>query len=100
MLAVGLDIALAGGTARATLCLPAKGLLPSEHEQAEPVPVDTDTHVLGEVPLEISLRMPSTTVSAEDVDELAVGDVIRFDAAEPCSCTGSSTAPAATRSPS
>jgi flagellar motor switch protein FliM len=79
VVAIALDIAVAGGTVRATLCLPAKGLLPTEPEHHSSAPVDTETHVLGEVPLDISLRLPATTVMAEDVDELAVGDVIRLD---------------------
>jgi flagellar motor switch protein FliM len=88
VVAITLDITVVGGTVRATLCLPAKGLLPAEPEPHASPPVDTEAHVLREVPLDISLRLPATTVMAEDVDELAVGDVIRLDTRGPLQLHG------------
>ncbi|MDP9434529.1 MAG: FliM/FliN family flagellar motor switch protein [Actinomycetota bacterium] len=80
VLAVGVDVALpSGSSARVTLCLPAKSLLPGEPEQAELAPVSVGEHVLADVPVEVALRLPATVVTAEDVDDLAPGDVIRLD---------------------
>ena len=68
-----------GTTARLTLCLPAKSLLPTESGSAVPSPTAATQQVLADVPVELSLRLPSSTVTAEEVEDLRPGDVIRID---------------------
>lgn len=69
-----------GTTARLSLCLPAKSLLPADSEPAPPVPTNATERVLGDVQVEVALRLPSTTVTAEEIEDLRPGDVIRIDA--------------------
>lgn len=80
VLAIGVDLTLPSRvSARVTLCLPARTLLPAPSGAPVGPPVDPEGHVLGGVPVEVSLRLPGTVVSAADVDDLAPGDVIRLD---------------------
>ena len=81
VLAVPLDVELPLGTiARITVCLPAKSLLPSDVDPAPAIPSQAAELVLGDIPVEIALRLAATTVTAEDVEDLHPGDVIRLDA--------------------
>lgn len=80
VVAVPLDIEMpTGELARVTLCLPAKSLLPSDAEPAPATPSHAAQAVLGEVTVEVALRLASTTVTAEDVEDLHPGDIIRLD---------------------
>jgi hypothetical protein len=80
VVAIPLDLELPHGTViRLTVCLPAKSLLPSETDLAPAVPTPAAEAVLGEVPVEVALRLPPTIVSAEDVEDLQPGDIIRLD---------------------
>jgi flagellar motor switch protein FliM len=89
VLAVPLDITLpAGETVRITVCLPAKSLLPSEVDPAPAIPSRAAELVLGDIPVEVALRLASTTVTAEDVDDLHPGDIIRLDATAVSSLVG------------
>ena len=79
VVAVLLDTALpSGGSVRVVLCLPARSLLPAEPEPALPEPGPAEA-VLGDVPVTVAVRLPASTVSAADLDELAPGDVLRLD---------------------
>ena len=79
VIAVLLEADLPSGvTARVVLCLPARSLLPAEPERELPAPGPAQ-QVLGEVPVDVSMRLPVTVVSAEDLEELAPGDVLRLD---------------------
>lgn len=80
VLAIALDVELPlGQTLRVTLCMPAKSLLPSEVEAAVPTPSAAARQALGDVPVDVALRLAAATVSAEDVEDLCPGDVIRLD---------------------
>ncbi len=80
IVAVPLELALPGGTAVVvTLCLPAKSLLPAETGPAPLEPASATERVLADVCVDVSLRLPSTTVSADDVEGLAPGDVLSLD---------------------
>ncbi len=80
VVAIPLDIELPRGTTvRLTVCLPAKSLLPSDADPAPAVPSAMAEAALGDVQVEISLRLTPTVVSAEDVEDLHPGDVIRLD---------------------
>lgn len=78
----------AGGTARISLCLPARSLLPAEPDAGLPAPETATERALGDVPVTVALRLPSTTVAAVDVHELAPGDVLRLDPHATDSLTG------------
>jgi flagellar motor switch/type III secretory pathway protein FliN len=61
-----------------TLALPARALLPgNELPIAEP-PAATAA-ALAEVPVDVCLQLASTSLSAAEVEELALGDVIRLE---------------------
>jgi hypothetical protein len=80
VVAVPLDLALPTGVVvRLTVCLPAKSLLPSDADPAPAVPSRATEAVLGDVQVEVALRLLPTVVSAEDVEDLRPGDVIRLD---------------------
>jgi flagellar motor switch protein FliM len=80
VVAVPLDIRLPLGTVvTVTLCLPAKSLLPADTDGVLAVPTSRTQQVLADVPVEVSLRLPGSTVSAEEVEDLHPGDVIRLD---------------------
>lgn len=80
VVAVPLEIRLPlGQSALVTLCLPAKSLLPADTESALTTPNARTQQVLADVPVELSLRLPASTVSAEEVEDLHPGDVIRLD---------------------
>lgn len=61
-----------------TLALPARALLPGNE-----IPISSLSTVaaaaLAEVPVDISLQLAPTTLSAADVEELTPGDVVRLD---------------------
>ena len=79
VVAVLLETALPSGeSVRVVLCLPARSLLPAEPEPELPAPGPADA-VLGDVPVTVSVRLPATSVSAADLDDLAPGDVLRLD---------------------
>lgn len=69
-----------GSVARVSLCLPAKSLLPADSGAHAPLPSLAAQQVLGDVPVEVCLRLPSSVVTAEEVEDLRPGDVIRIDA--------------------
>jgi flagellar motor switch/type III secretory pathway protein FliN len=80
VVAIALDVVLPlGQTVRVTLCMPAKSLLPSEVEAALAIPSPAANQALGDVVVDVSLRLSAATVSAEDVEDLCPGDVIRLD---------------------
>ena len=80
VVALQLEAQLPQGTSAAlTLCLPAKSLLPTESGSAVPAPTSATQRVLADVPVELSLRLPASTVSAEEVEDLRPGDVIRVE---------------------
>jgi|GEM_PF-5500483 len=80
VVAVPLDVKLPhGAVVRLTLCLPAKSLLPAAGEPAPAVPSRAAEQVLFDVEVELALRLASTTVTAQDVEELQPGDVVRLD---------------------
>lgn len=80
VLAVPLELTLPSDeTVLMTLCLPAKSLLPAETGPAQLEPVSATERVLADVPVELSLRLPATVMSAEDVEDLAPGDVLHLD---------------------
>jgi hypothetical protein len=80
VVAVPQDLALPTGVVvRLTVCLPAKSLLPSDADPAPAVPSRATEAVLGDVQVEVALRLLPTVVSAEDVEDLRPGDVIRLD---------------------
>lgn len=80
VVALPLDVQLPGGTTvRLTVCLPAKSLLPSDADPAPAIPSRATELVLGDVPVEVAVRLAASVVSAEDVEDLRPGDVIRLD---------------------
>ncbi|MCW2608094.1 MAG: Flagellar motor switch protein FliM [Frankiales bacterium] len=80
VVAVPVELALpSGATAQITLCLPAKSLLPAETGPAAIEPASATERVLSDVCVDVALRLRSTTVSAEDVEDLAPGDVLHLD---------------------
>ncbi|MGZ6825283.1 MAG: FliM/FliN family flagellar motor switch protein [Mycobacteriales bacterium] len=80
VVAVPLDLALpTGSVVRLTLCLPAKSLLPSDPDPAPAVPSPATRSVLSDVEVDVALRLLPTVVSAEEVEDLQPGDVIRLD---------------------
>jgi hypothetical protein len=81
VLAVPLDVELpSGAVIRVTVCLPAKSLLPSEVDPAPAIPSLAAEAVLGDIQVEVAVRLAATTVTAEDIEDLQPGDVIRLDA--------------------
>lgn len=80
VVAVPLQVTLPrGNVTTVTLCLPAKSLLPADNGSSLAMPSVGTQQVLAEVPVEVSLRLPASTVSAEEVEDLRAGDVIRLD---------------------
>lgn len=79
IVAVPLELALPAGPVVVTVCLPAKSLLPAEPGPAALEPASATERVLADVCVDVSLRLPSTTVSAEDVEDLAPGDVLSLE---------------------
>ena len=80
VVAVPLDVDLPlGAVVRLTLCLPAKSLLPGDTGPVTPEPSSAARDVLGDVPVEVAVRLAASVVSAEDVEDLQPGDVIRLD---------------------
>ncbi|MCW2599372.1 MAG: Flagellar motor switch protein FliM [Frankiales bacterium] len=89
VVAIPLDLELPlGMVVRLTVCLPAKSLLPSVADAAPPIPTHAAEAVLGDVPIEISFRLAATIVTAEDVEDLAPGDIIRLDPEAPSQLVG------------
>lgn len=81
VLAIPLDLELPNGfIARLTLCMPAKSLLPSAVEPSPAEPSPAARNALGDVAVEVAVRVAACTVSAEQVEDLHPGDVIRLDA--------------------
>lgn len=81
VVALCLEVALpTGESAPLTVCLPAKSLLPADVGPVAAQPTTAAQRALGDVPVEVSLRLPATTVSASEVEDLHPGDVIRLDA--------------------
>lgn len=77
VLAVPLEVDLpGGGTARATVCLPAKSLLPSEPDHAAAEPSDPAAAALAAVPVRVAVRLAGHRVAAGDVEGLQPGDVL------------------------
>ena len=61
-----------------TLALPARALLPgADLRLAQPPPATAAA--LGEVPVELSLRLAATPLSAAEVESLRPGDVVRLE---------------------
>jgi flagellar motor switch protein FliM len=82
VVAIGLELHLpVGGTAPLTVCLPAKSLLPTDIDLVAPVPDVATRQVLADVHVEVALRLSASTSSADVVEDLHPGDVIRLDAA-------------------
>ncbi|MCU1691763.1 MAG: hypothetical protein JWM64_854 [Frankiales bacterium] len=79
IVAVPLELALPAGTVVVTVCLPAKSLLPAETGPAALEPASATERVLADVCVDVSLRLPATTVSAGEVEDLAPGDVLSLD---------------------
>jgi hypothetical protein len=80
VVALGVELTLPTGEAvGCTVCLPAKSLLPADTEPVAPAPTPATARVLGDVPVEIAVRLASSTVSAQEVEDLHPGDVIRLD---------------------
>ncbi|MGB8651713.1 MAG: FliM/FliN family flagellar motor switch protein [Mycobacteriales bacterium] len=80
VLAIPLDVELPSETTvRLTVCLPAKSLLPSDSGPATAPPNAVATAALSHVPVEVAVRIAASVVSAEDVEDLQPGDVIRLD---------------------
>ena len=80
VLAVALELELPSGTTAAlTVCLPAKSLLPADVEPPAPAPTTATQRVLGDVPVEVAVRLAPAVVSADEVEDLHPGDVIRID---------------------
>lgn len=80
VVAIALDVVLPlGQTIRVTLCMPAKSLLPSEVEATLAIPSPVASRALGDVPVHVALRLAAATMTAEDVEDLSPGDVIRLD---------------------
>ena len=81
VLAVPLDLELPqGDVVRLTVCLPAKSLLPSDVDPSPAIPSRAAEAVLGEIPVDVAVRLAATIVTAEDVEDLHPGDIIRLDA--------------------
>lgn len=76
---VPVELVLPTGTASVLLCLPAKSLLPAEPGLVEPVLAPATERVLADVCVDVSLRLPASTVSASEVEELVPGDVLSLD---------------------
>jgi hypothetical protein len=80
VVALGLELDLpTGGVVPLTVCLPAKSLLPADHEPVAPMPTPATAQVLSDVPVEVALRLAVSTVSADVVEDLHPGDVIRLE---------------------
>ena len=81
VVAIALEVALpTGATASLAVCLPAKSLLPADVDPVPAQPTSSTARALGDVTVEVSLRLPATTVSAVEVEDLHPGDVIRLEA--------------------
>jgi flagellar motor switch protein FliM len=81
VVAIALEVALpTGATASLAVCLPAKSLLPADVDPVPAQPTSTTARALADVTVEVSLRLPATTVSAVEVEDLHPGDVIRLEA--------------------
>ena len=68
-----------GVSADMTLALPARALLSAIDPLSLAEPPAATAAALAEVPVEISLRLEATTLTAAEVDELAPGDVVRLE---------------------
>jgi len=80
VVAIGLELTLpTGESVVCWTCLPAKSLLPADHDPIAPSPSPSTARVLGDVPVEVAVRLASSTVSAKEVEDLHPGDVIRLD---------------------
>jgi flagellar motor switch protein FliM len=80
VVAIALDVALPSGqTASLAVCLPAKSLLPADVDPVPAQPNSATQRALADVPLEVALRLPSSTVSASEVEDLHPGDIIRLE---------------------
>jgi flagellar motor switch protein FliM len=80
VVAVSLEVRLpADDPAPLTVCLPAKSLLPTDAEPPAPRPEHAAEQALAGVPVEVALRLCASTVSADVVEDLHPGDVIRLD---------------------
>jgi flagellar motor switch protein FliM len=87
---VTLDLVLGKATSELTLCLPFNGLLPQLEAAAAPAPVSEreratrarSAGLLHEqfqgLPIEVAVRFRPTLLHPVDLDDLAVGDVIRL----------------------
>lgn len=81
VLALPLTVALPNGaTVVVTVCLPAKSLLPSDATPHPASPTPLAHAALADVPVDVSLRLPTTRLSADQVEDLVPGDVLRLDA--------------------
>lgn len=80
VVAVSLDVLLPSGeTASLAVCLPAKSLLPADVDPVPAQPTTATQRALADVPVELSLRLPASVVTASEVEDLHPGDVIRLD---------------------
>lgn len=80
VLALPLDVVLpTGATLVVTVCLPAKSLLPSDAAPHPAAPSPVAHAALADVPVDISLRLPTTRVCADQVEDLVPGDVLRLE---------------------
>ena len=79
VVAVPLDVELPMTSVRVTLCLPAKSLLPSDVGPQLVEPSAATRSALGDVPVEVAVRLGASVVSAQDVEDLRPGDVITLD---------------------
>ncbi len=80
VVAIALELSMpAGTTVTLNVCLSAKSLLPADAEPAPAQPSAATQRALADVQVEVALRLPATTVSAGEVEDLHPGDVIRLD---------------------
>lgn len=80
VLAVELSLQLPTAVAPLTVCLPARSLLPADVEPSVATPTPAAARALGDVPVELALRVPASTMTAQEAEDLHPGDVIRIDA--------------------
>ena len=81
LVALRLETSLSTGTTgTVTLALPARALLPTAESAMNLAPPPPATAaVLGDVAVTISVRLAPTTLTADDVNLLAPGDIIRLE---------------------
>ena len=81
LVALRLETDLEGITLQGTItvALPARAMLPGAVDLRLAEPATATAAALGEVPVELSLRLESATLSAADVDALCPGDVVRLE---------------------